>query len=146
MAMIQWHGENAMASQLDRISRDFDRLMAGLGRGGAGLQYTGVYPSMNLYDEGESLVVRAEIPGVDPKDIDVTVTNDTLTISGERKNDGSESVSYHRRERELGRFQRSMTLPDQVNSDKVVATCQDGILELRLPRAEQAKPRKVKVK
>jgi HSP20 family protein len=107
---------------------------------------SGVYPQMNVYDDGESFIVRAEVPGVDPKDIDLTVTGDTLTIQGERKQEEiPPGASYHRRERSFGQFRRALTLPDQVDAAKVAATCKEGILQILLPRAEQAKQRKVQI-
>lgn len=149
MALIRWLGDNDLHTEFDRLSRDLNRLMTGfnstVGWGGT-LQNTGVYPTMNIYDDGESLIVQAEVPGIRSEDIDITVTNDTLTIKGERKLENPQGVSYHRREREAGQFCRSMTLPEPVNADKVLATCSDGILEIRLPRAESARPRKVTIK
>jgi len=147
MAVIRWFGDDVFA-ELDRLSRDFNRVMHGWdNRGGRGTApyRVGVYPSVNLYDDGESLIVRAEVPGVDPKAIDITVKGDTLTLRGERASDEPSGVSYHRRERSCGEFHRALTLPEQVDADKVMASCREGILEVRLPRAESAKPRKVAV-
>ena len=149
MALIRWLGDNDLHSEFDRLSRDLNRLMTGFTPGfgwGETLRSSGVYPTMNVYDDGESLIVQAEVPGIDPKDIDITVTNDTLTLKGERKLEAPEGVSYHRREREAGRFHRALTLPEPVDSTKVIATCTDGVLEIRMPRAEHARPRKVTVK
>ena len=106
-----------------------------------------VYPALNIYNDGETYVVRAEVPGVDPKELDIEATGDTITIRGERKlPELAEGSSYHRRERDSGAFQRSFTLPDKVNTSKVMARCEDGILEIRLPHAEETKARKINVK
>jgi HSP20 family protein len=106
-----------------------------------------VYPPVNVYNDGESYVVRAEVPGIDPADVDLEVTGDTLTLRGERKRpEVPEGAAYHRRERDFGRFRRSLSLPAQVDSTKVSATCTDGILEIRLPHAESAKRRRIDVK
>lgn len=146
MAMIRWLGEGDVFSQLDGMRREMDRLLSSLSSWSGAAYRSGVYPQMNLYDDGESFVVRAEVPGVDPKDIDLTVTGDTLTIQGERKPEQiPEGASYHRRERSSGQFRRALTLPDQVDSAKVAASCRDGILQILLPRAEQARQRKVKI-
>ena len=148
MALIRWLGDNDLHSEFDRLSRDLNRLVPGFNSAfgwGEGLQNTGVYPPINIYDDGESLIVQAEVPGIDREDLDITVTHDTLTLRGERKSDGRDGVSYHRREREMGRFHRSLTLPEPVNAEKVVATFTDGILEIRLPRAEHARPRKINI-
>ena len=150
MALIRWGREDDLFSQLDRMQREMHRLMSDigswLGRSSWPVHRSTVYPPLNIYNDGEGFVVRAEVPGVDPKSLDVEVTSDTLTIRGERRlPELPEGASYHRRERDFGQFRRSLTLPDKVDSGKVVATCQDGILDIRLPYAEEAKARKITV-
>jgi HSP20 family protein len=145
MAIIRWLGENDVYSQLDKMRNEMERWFGNFGT--RPYQRTGVYPLMNVYDDGESFIVRAELPGVDPKDLDISVTGDTLTLKGERKPaEVPEGASYHRRELSTGTFRRALTLADQVDSSKVVANYKDGILDILLPRAEQAKLRKVEVK
>jgi len=151
MALINWLGHESALSQHERTQNDFDRMLAFFRPWTTSSLWStvgaGVYPPINVYDDNESYVVRAELPGVDPKDIDISVANNTLTIKGKREtNIKGENVSYHRRERNYGEFRRAFTLPEQVDSSKVMAHAQDGILEIRLPRAEQAKPRRVEVK
>jgi len=108
---------------------------------------TNVYPAVNVYNDGESYVVRAELPGVDPKSIDIEVTGDTLTLKGRREvPELPREASYHRRERDFGEFRRSLTLPDRVDGSKVVAAYEHGVLEVRLPHAEEAKARKITIK
>jgi len=148
MALVRWFGENDWFSQLERMQEEMDRLIsfARPGRTWSGYR-SNVYPPLNIYDDHESFVVWAEVPGVEPKSIDISVAGDTLTISGERTAPTvPEKASVHRRERNMGRFSRAFTLPDQVDSTKVVASCKNGILEIRLPRAEQARQRKIDVK
>ena len=158
MTRWRWFVDPDLINEFDRMGRDLSRLFQGLGTafdrgewqdfaaraaGTAG----GVFPPLNIYDDGESLVVRAEIPGIDPKTLDVMVTDDTLTLKGERPKDPVEDgVSYHRRERESGTFHRSVTLPEAINGDKVMAHYEHGILEVRLPKAETARPRKVEIR
>lgn len=148
MALIRWLGNEDPRAEFGRITRELNRLMAAfdpwVGQGQF-LQQSGVYPPLNLYDDGESLIARAEVPGIEPADLDITVTRDTLTIRGERKSTAPENVAYHRREREAGSFHRTVNLPEEVNSEKVVAACHNGVLEVRMPRAEHARPRKVTV-
>jgi HSP20 family protein len=151
MALINWLGEESALSQYESTQRDFDRMLSFFRPWMASSLWSstgaGVFPPINVYDDNESYVVRAELPGVDPKDIEISVANNTLTIKGKREtNIKGENVSYHRRERNFGEFRRAFTLPDQVDSSKVMAHAKDGILEIRLPRAEQAKPRQVEVK
>ena len=148
MAMIRWFGENDLFSEFSRLNRDLERVVTGFSgasRRGGIFGRTGVYPPINLYDDGENIIARAEVPGIDPKDIEVTVTQDTLTIRGERKNGEVEGNAYHRRERDRGVFHRSLTLSEPVDSSKVVAAYRDGILEIRMPRAEEAKPRRIAI-
>lgn len=151
MARFRWFGGDEMLSQLERMQREMDRILSAARPGFAGasgaVQRPDVYPPINLYKEEEGFVVRAEIPGVDPKSVDLEVTGDTLTLRGERVAPAiPEGSSYHRRERDFGRFRRSLTLPELVDSSKVSATCNDGVLEIRLPHSEQAKRRHIAVK
>jgi len=151
MARFRWYSGDDMFSQLERMQREMDRLLSSVRPGLAGLasavQRPDVYPPINLYKDEEGFIVRAEVPGVDPKAIDLEVTGDTLTLRGERTAPGiPEGASYHRRERDFGRFRRSLTLPEMVDSTKVSAACHDGVLEIRLPHSEQAKRRHIAVK
>jgi len=145
MAFVHWLSEGDFASRMNRLQREMERLWS-TGWGGIG-HGSSVYPQINIYDDGESYIARAEVPGVDPGDIDVTVTGDTLTIRGKREIEPpGENSSYHRRERSSGEFRRAFTLPEQVDSSKVVAKSTNGVLEIVLPRAEQAKQRKIEIK
>ena len=106
----------------------------------------GVFPPVNVYDRGDALVVKTEVPGLDPSAIEVNATMKSLTIKGERKHEESEEKrSYHRRERSQGFFSRSLTLPQEVDPDKVTAGYTDGVLEVVLPKAEESKPRKITI-
>jgi HSP20 family protein len=150
MALIRWFGDEDVFSRLDRMQRDMDRLWSsmspGAGSRSGAAASTGVYPPLNVLDDGESFRVRAEVPGVDPGSIDIAVTANTVTIRGERTMpEVPENASWHRRERAAGKFRRSLTLPEQVDDSKVTARCENGILEVLLPRAESARPRKIDV-
>ena len=108
--------------------------------------HAGSYPPFNVYDDGESIVVRSEAPGLAPEAIEVTATARSLTIKGERRKETTaENKHYHRRERRDGFFNRSLTLPQEVDPDKVRANYTNGILEVVLPKAERAKPKKITV-
>jgi HSP20 family protein len=104
-----------------------------------------VYPAINIYDDGETYRVRAEVPGLDKDSLEVTATHNTLALKGARKSPTVEDASYHRRERDFGTFSRSIRLPQPVDSAKVAANYKNGVLEVVLPRAEETRPRKVKV-
>jgi HSP20 family protein len=109
------------------------------------------YPALNVWSNEEGLLVTAEVPGVSPEEIEVNVIGETLTLSGMRKPeelpDGlKEGVRYHRQERGSGKFSRTLQLPFQVSVPQIEATFKHGVLNVRLPRAEEDKPRKIAVK
>jgi HSP20 family protein len=127
--------------EMDRMQREMNRLM-----GQSRLVAPG-FPATNLWSGAESVVVTAEIPGVDPEQLEISVVNETLTLSGERNlAELAEGEKYHRRERGYGRFSRTVQLPFRVAADKVEASFTNGILQISLPRAEEDKPRKIAVK
>ena len=128
--------------EMSKIQRDMSHFFAGP----ESRPKVGVYPSLNVYDEGESFVVRAEIPGIDPKNLEIEATADSLTIKGERNRPSTEdSGSSHRREREWGTFSRTLTLGMRVSPDKIKAEYKLGILKVILPKAPEALPRKVSI-
>ena len=103
-------------------------------------------PSMDLVESGDEYVLRADLPGVSQEDVSIEVVNDTLTISGERKADHHESTDgFVRLERSFGTFARSLTLPKGVDAEAVSAQFVDGVLTLRIPKPEQAKPRRIQI-
>ena len=133
--------------ELDRMRRQMDWLTGGLSRGVLSEPAAGVFPLMNITEGKDNYYVRAELPGFEADDLDISVTGDTLSISGERKLPvEDEKVRYHRREREAGRFSRIVSLPAQMDTGKVEARCMDGVLTVILPKAEAAKPKQITVK
>jgi HSP20 family protein len=104
------------------------------------------YPLINVYDNGEAYRLRAEIPGLDNESLEVTATGDTVMFKGNRPPAQMEKVSYHRQERDHGSFSRSLRLPDRIDTQKIKASYQNGVLEIMVPRAAEAKPRKIEVK
>ena len=105
------------------------------------------YPAMNVWADEDSVLITAEVPGVDPKDIDVSVLGDTLTLSGVRNpEDVPEGARYHRRERGSGKFTRNLKMPYIVDTKKVDAKFKNGVLHITMPRAEDDKPRKITVR
>jgi HSP20 family protein len=103
-------------------------------------------PQLDLFEDKDNLVVKVEVPGMKRDDIDVSLQEGTLTISGERKSeDADKDAQTHRQERFYGRFQRSITLPMPVNDAQVKAAYNDGILTVTLPKAEEAKPKQISI-
>ncbi|MCI4625096.1 MAG: Hsp20/alpha crystallin family protein [Candidatus Magnetoovum sp. WYHC-5] len=105
------------------------------------------FPAFNVYGRSEGVVLTAEIPGLQPKDIDVSVVGNTVTVTLERKPlEVTENESFHRQERWYGKYSRSIDVPFNVDSEKVTAKFSNGILYLFLPKIESDKPKKVEIK
>src|SRR5580704_1887251 len=103
-------------------------------------------PAVDIYETENELVLKADVPDVDPKDIDVRVENNTLTISGERKFDQENTgKGFHRIERSYGQFVRSFAVPNAFDTEKIDAAFKNGVLTVTLPKKEAAKPRQVKI-
>ena len=133
--------------ELERRRRELDRLSGDYTGSVFRLPTAGVFPLVNVTEDPDNYYVRAELPGVKTDELDISVTGETLTLSGERKlPEESEKASYHRREREAGSFSRVISLPARLDVDKVKALAEDGVLTVVLPKAESAKPRQITVK
>ena len=104
------------------------------------------YPALNLWEDGENLYAEAELPGLRLDDLEILIQGNELTLKGQRAPMNGANVVYHRRERGTGEFVRFMTLPVEVNADKVEAQFKDGVLSIVMPKAEQARARKISVK
>jgi len=103
-------------------------------------------PAVDIFETEDELVLKADVPEVDPKNVDVRVENQTLTLSGERKFDKeNNSKGFHRIERSYGQFTRSFSVPSSVDTEKVEAGYQNGVLTVKLPKKAAAKPRQVKI-
>lgn len=104
-------------------------------------------PALDVAETEGAFLVRAELPGLDPDNVEITLTGDTLTIKGEKKEEKEEKTkSFHRVERSYGSFQRSVQLPVSVKADAVAATFKNGVLTIELPKVEEAKTKSVKIK
>ena len=109
-------------------------------------EFEEISPSIDLFTEGDDVVVKAELPGMKKEDIDVSVTDNTITVSGEKREEEKvEKKDYYRLERSYGSFSRSFSLPAEVQTEKVTAKFKDGILEIRIPKTEEAKKKEKKV-
>jgi HSP20 family protein len=151
MNIIRYHnqGRSDLAQAFDRfavlrgeLDRLFDSSFAPAFRTpGSSNRWT---PALDLYQDKDQFTVVAELPGLKKEDIELSLHDGVLTISGERKQEKKGEEGY-KNERFFGRFQRSVTLPSSVDGDKVRATYQDGILKVVLPKAEEAKPKQIEV-
>jgi HSP20 family protein len=132
--------------ELTRMRRQMDRIMDSVYSRPSTATYSGVFPAINVSEDTDYFYVRAELPGVQAGDLDIQTTANNLTISGERKLAAEEqSAKYHRREREGGRFSRAFTLPKEIDVERVEAGLVNGILTLRLPKAQSAKPKRIAI-
>lgn len=146
MVLRRGYGFDSPWEEINRLQREMNRLFAttqpGFRRFGAA-----AYPAINIWTNEDGAVVTAELPGLKPDEIDISVVGESLTISGDRcPEELKEGDKYHRRERSCGNFSRTIELPFLVESDSVDAYFDKGVLHISLPRAEADKPRKISVK
>lgn len=138
-AMTPWHEFEQMRREMERV---FDNFYTRPRR-----QVAPSFPAMNAWTNKDGAVITAELPGVNPEDIDISVVGETLTLTGERKPEAlQDGEKFHRRERGYGKFTRTFQLPFSVEGDKVEAVFDKGILHISLPRAEADKPKKIAIK
>lgn len=130
-----------LRSRMNRVFPDFDRWY---GDNYSWMAREG-FPPANLYDTGDQLMLKAEVPGVAREDLHVRIQGNYLEISGNRKADAPEGYQAHRVERSNASFSRSFTLPYDVDADKVEAGLKNGVLTLLLPKSEAAKPKKITI-
>jgi HSP20 family protein len=140
-------GLNRPFRDFDRLRRQMDALYGALPDASLPMPSAGVFPLTNVTEDNENYYVRSELPGVKSKDLDIQVTSEGISISGERKiTEEGNNAKYHRREREAGKFSRLISLPGKVDIDKVEASMENGILKVVIRKAEAAKPRQITVK
>jgi len=138
-----WENKGPFA-ELDRIRRQMDRLFEGWP---SQRQPSGVFPLINLTEDREKFFIRAELPGITTSDLEIQATSNSVSITGERKIPSeNREAKYHRREREAGKFSRMVSLPTEIDSDKVEARLVNGILAVVVPKSQAAKPRQISVK
>jgi HSP20 family protein len=148
MAILRWRDPADPLSHLGSLRSAVDQMFGDyMGRTGVERSSGGVFPPLNITESENSLYVRAELPGVDVKEIDISATSDSITLRGERKiPQMSEETSYHQREREFGTFKRIINLPTKINTDKINASYKNGVLTVVLPKAEEVQPKQIKIK
>lgn len=144
--MNVWSPFRHLSTLRDEIDRLFDSPLSALTSDSQQF-LSGWLPTIDLYEEKDHFVLKAELPGMKKEDIDISLHGDVLTLSGERKEEETfDKAETYRAERFLGKFQRTLTLPVAVQADKVQASYKDGILSVTLPKAEEAKPKQIQVK
>ncbi len=145
MAVVKWDPFRDLLSIQDRMNRLFEQTLS-RSRAEEGITASTWAPAVDIYETPETIVLKAELPGLRREDIEIEVRENTLTLRGERRfaKDVQEE-NYLRIERAYGAFQRSFTLPTTISQEKIRAVFRDGVLELTLPKAEEAKPRKIAI-
>jgi len=139
-----WPALDRWSNLRDELNSFFDTpFWSGFGR--TGQLFTGWSPALDLYDSGDHLVAVVELSGMRKEDIDISLHDGALTVSGERKRESNNGEAAQRTERYVGAFRRSITLPTRVDAGKVNATYENGILKVTLPKAEEAKPKQIQV-
>jgi len=146
MALVRWEPVrelNSLQSEMNRLFNTFFDTPPTGGNGGP----RRFIPSMDLAETDTHYVLKADLPGVAEEDVSIELDDNVLTVSGERKVEQEEKrEGFHRVERSFGRFRRSLKLPDGVDADAIAATFDKGVLEIRIPKPEARKPRRVEIK
>lgn len=135
---------NRPGRMVERLHREVNRFFSELspGRGSEG---AGVFPLVNVSENDESFIMRAEMPGIAPDEVELSVTSDRITISGERKVEVEGVLNVHRREREGGHFSRTLQMPGRIDPEKAAAVFKFGILKITVARAKETEARQVKI-
>lgn len=144
----QWpsRSSNQPLTLREAMNQLFDDALIGSAREAESGGLSGLAPPLDVSEDEDGYLVSVSLPGFKPDDVEVTVDRGTLTIRGElRRDEEIKDEAYLYRERSFGRFARSITLPDQVQADAAEASFQDGVLRLRLPKAEELKPRRIRI-
>ncbi len=141
--LTTWDPFREMVSLRDELDRLFDSVFGRLPRERGETYWA---PPMDIEETDDAVIVRAELPGMSKDDIKISLSGDTLTISGERKQESEKKgKTYYRIERAYGKFQRTVTLPTEVEGDKAKATYRAGVLELVLPKSEKSKAKEISI-
>jgi HSP20 family protein len=146
MALMRWNPARDLVSIRDDMNRLFNEFF-GRTEGQEGTWLSGAWtPPVDIHETDDALILKAELPGFSKDDVNVELKDNSLTLKGQRQNEKEvKEEQYHRRERAYGSFQRTFMLPATVDPEKVTATFKDGVLELRLPKRETAKPKRIAI-
>ena len=148
MTIVRWEPLRELSTLQSDMNRVFNAMFdapasGGGGQGGAMRRWT---PAMDLAETEDAFVLRADLPGVSQEDVHIELEDTVLTVSGERKADHeTKGEGFYRVERSFGQFSRALTLPKGVDSEAIAASFTDGVLEVRIPKPEQRKPRRISI-
>jgi len=149
MQIVRFEPFRDLLGLQDRMSRLFDESYRATQRSASEQQQEiapSWAPAVDIYEQGTDIVLKAELPGVDPKDVDIRLENNVLSLRGHRQLEGEvKRESYHQVERSYGAFSRSFTLPTVVDQAAIKAEFKDGLLQVTLPKREEAKPKQIQI-
>ena len=146
MELVRWNPRRELFGFHNSINRMFNDFFSQTVRSDEAVSSWGWNPVVDIYENEENIVIKAEIPGVDKNDIVVDVKGRVLTLKGERSTDNAvKEDNYYRQERSYGKFERAFALPVEVDPDKIKADFKDGVLKIDIPKAEENKPRQVTI-
>ena len=146
MELVRWNPIRDTFSLRNHMNRVFGDFYFPTNREEGDLSMWNWNPVVDVYDNDDNIVLKAEIPGIDKKDIEIDVKGRVLTLKGERSSDNEmKEDNYYRRERCFGKFERAFTLPVNVELDKIKANYKDGVLEIEIPKPEEKKPKQITV-
>ncbi|MBN2208426.1 MAG: Hsp20/alpha crystallin family protein [Candidatus Coatesbacteria bacterium] len=145
MALVRWEPLRDLMGFQERMNRLFDDVYSRRGELSP-IQKGDWSPAVDVFETKDAVELRAELPGMSASDVDISLENDVLTLSGERTMSKEvKEENYHRVERSYGSFTRSFALPMRIHKEKIKATFKDGVLHVTLPKAEEAKPKQIKI-
>ena len=146
MGLIRWNPWNELVSLRERMNRVFDDSLFRSDRREDSFAMGTWSPAVDMFEKDDTVVIKAELPGLDKKDVSLDLQNGVLTLKGERKYENEvKEENYYRREMSCGKFIRSFTLPADVDADKIKAEFQNGLLTVEVPKPEEHKPKQIKV-
>jgi len=147
MAIVRWNPFRDMMNLRSEMNRLFDDFRSESPYESEGLTYSPWQPAVDIYEDTESVIIKADLPDLDQKSVTLRVENRNLLIKGERKLEKEEKKeNYHRIERAYGSFQRSFTLPETVDVEKISAETKNGVLSIVLPKKPETKPKQIDIK
>ena len=146
MTLAKWEPLKDLLTIQERMNRLFDDSMRTIRPGDESLSSAIWTPPVDIYETEGEVILKAELPEINQKDIEIQIENNTLTLRGERKFEKDDKKeNYHRIERAYGSFVRSFTLPSSIDQDRIKADYRDGILKISMPKREETKPKQIKV-
>jgi HSP20 family protein len=146
MAIVRWEPLRELSSLQNEMNRLFNTVFDAPATPGNGGTMRRWVPAMDLLETADHFVLRADLPGMTQEDVKIELEDSTLTVTGERKSEHEDKQEgYYRVERAFGSFSRSLTLPKGINADAVTASFENGVLEIRVPKPEERKPRRISI-